>query len=62
MNNVILFEWGPHPYFKKWFTGKVLPFLDVMFSPKKIYCFYCMKLYNSNMSTLLCSIGGVEPP
>lgn len=35
-------------------------FLDVMFS--KIYCLYCMKLYNSNMSTLLCSIGDVEPP
>lgn len=35
-------------------------FLDVMFW--KIYCLYCMKLYNSNMSTLLCSIGDVEPP
>lgn len=47
---------------QEWFTlGKVLPFfLDVMFS--KIYCLYCMKLYNSNMSTLLCSIGDVEPP
>lgn len=32
---------------------------DVLY---EIYCFFCMKLYNSNMSTLLCSIGDVEPP